>query len=71
MGVAVVVIAVHFMTSVFTPETSELLALGVGSGAAIASLGLFAYLRALSEKLDRAAAADQPESRSPVGCPAP
>lgn len=60
VGVAVVVIAVHFMTSVFTKQAGDLLALGLGSGAVIASLALFTYLRTLAEKVEHDRVAHPP-----------
>lgn len=51
VGVTVVVMAVHFMTAVFTVGADELLSLGLSTAAVIAALALFQGLRAWADKL--------------------
>ncbi len=56
IGVTVVVLAVHFMTIVFTGEDVDLLDQGLGTGAVILSLAAFLGLRSWGEKQKRLAA---------------
>ena len=55
IGVTVVVLAVHFMTTVFAGSDVDLFAQGVGTGAVILALAAFLSLRSWGDKQKRLA----------------
>lgn len=64
IGVTVVVLAVHFMGSVYVGGTEDLLQYGAGIALPIAALGLFVGLRAWSVKLNKEVSAEEEQRYS-------
>lgn len=64
IGVTVVVLAVHFMGSVYVGGTEDLLQYGAGIALPIAALGLFVGLRAWSVKLNKEISAEEEQRYS-------
>jgi uncharacterized membrane protein YqhA len=65
IGMTVVVLAVNFMVAAFTQDAQTVLNLGVGSGVAIAALGLFTALRAWTSRSNRSQPAELPKDSDP------
>jgi len=71
IGVTVVVLAVSFLSVVFTRDPSVLLEYGAGIALPIAALALFVGLRAWSSNLERSGSESAGETTAGVATPAP
>jgi uncharacterized membrane protein YqhA len=71
IGVTVVVLAVNFLSVVFTRDPSVLLEYGVGIALPIAALALFVGLRVWSSSLERSGSEPDGNATEGVSTPAP